>query len=334
MPSYIDRALHPDWYHGHTRQPPFFEGWYYKLIDPTTQHKYAIIPGIFLNANPALNTAFVQVLDGVRADSAYFTFPVEQFQAAQDAFQVRVGENTFSADRIQLDLTGAKGEGAVERLALKADLRFSGGQPWPVTLGSPGIMGPFGWLNFMECNHGVVSFDHRIDGQMHLGGQTLDFSGGRGYIEKDWGQSFPAGYIWMQSNHFPTVGTCLTASIAVIPNFGFKWPGFIVGLWLGGTLYRFTSYTGAQVEKLVVTDDHVDWVLRGGGHRLSILAERAEGGLLHEPSRAQMHRRVEETINARVHLRLTRQDGGLVFEESGDHTAMEVYGDLRRLLKG
>ncbi|MCK7537696.1 MAG: tocopherol cyclase family protein [Marinilabiliales bacterium] len=32
--------------------------------------------------------------------------------------------------------------------------------------------------------------------------KMADFSGGRGYIEKDWGHSFPSAYVWMQSNHF------------------------------------------------------------------------------------------------------------------------------------
>ena len=37
--------------------------------------------------------------------------------------------------------------------------------------------------------------------------------GGRGYIEKDWGQAFPRAWIWTQSNHFgaDAPGTSLTA---------------------------------------------------------------------------------------------------------------------------
>lgn len=31
----------------------------------------------------------------------------------------------------------------------------------------------------------------------------MDFSGGRGYIEKDWGQSFPAAWVWLQINYLP-----------------------------------------------------------------------------------------------------------------------------------
>ena len=36
--------MHPEWYHGHDRKPPLFEGWYFKLVDPSGEHRYAIIP--------------------------------------------------------------------------------------------------------------------------------------------------------------------------------------------------------------------------------------------------------------------------------------------------
>ena len=29
MPSFIQRVMHPEWYHGHGKRPPFFEGWYF-----------------------------------------------------------------------------------------------------------------------------------------------------------------------------------------------------------------------------------------------------------------------------------------------------------------
>ncbi|WP_243392439.1 MULTISPECIES: tocopherol cyclase family protein [unclassified Mesotoga] len=30
----------------------------------------------------------------------------------------------------------------------------------------------------------------------------IDLTGGKGYIEKDWGRSLPDAWIWMQSNNF------------------------------------------------------------------------------------------------------------------------------------
>jgi undecaprenyl-diphosphatase len=47
----IPRLLNPRWlhfegYHGDGKRSPFFEGWYFKVVDRTTRHRYAIIPGI------------------------------------------------------------------------------------------------------------------------------------------------------------------------------------------------------------------------------------------------------------------------------------------------
>ena len=63
-------------------------------------------------------------------------------------------------------------------------------------------MGPFSFVPFMECYHGIISMDHSIIGELSIKGKKVDFTSGRGYIEKDWGHSFPIGYVWMQSNHF------------------------------------------------------------------------------------------------------------------------------------
>lgn len=329
MPNYIEQVMHPERYHGHGKRPPFFEGWYYKLIDPSEQHRYAVIPGIFLSHEREKHHAFVQVLDGQTGASAYFSYPPDQFKAAEHDFEVQVGPNRFRADCLSLNLEGGE-------LALKGDLRFEGVSPWPVTWTAPGIMGWYGWVNFMECYHGVVSLDHTIRGRLRLDGRALDFSGGRGYIEKDWGQSFPSAWVWMQTNHFEQPGTCLTASIAVIPFLGFKFPGFIIGVWHEQKLYRLAKYTGAVVEKLAVTDDHVDWVVRDDSTRLEIRASRAEAGLLQGPSRAEMHRRVMETLKAEVSIRLTALKNGRerdILSGTGRNAGLEVHGDLTMLLK-
>jgi len=126
--------------------------------------------------------------------------------------------------------------------------------------------------------------------RLAVDGKDLDFSGGQGYIEKDWGRSFPKAWIWTQSNHFTTAGTCITASVAVIPWLGSTFNGFIAGLWHGGRLYRFATYTGAKLERQEATDREVALHFvdhRKDGHRLEIEATRASGGLLHSRSGRQ-----------------------------------------------
>jgi len=100
-------------------------------------------------------------------------------------------------------------------------------------------MGPYTFAPFMECNHGIVSMDHGISGSLVINGEEIDFTGGRGYIEKDWGHSFPSAYIWMQSNHFAANGISFKASVARIPWLTGNFTGFISGLMIDGRLYPF-----------------------------------------------------------------------------------------------
>ena len=47
-------------------------------------------------------------------------------------------------------------------------LVFEGITPWPVSITSPGIMGWYAWVPKMECYHGVLSLDHRIQGDLQI----------------------------------------------------------------------------------------------------------------------------------------------------------------------
>ena len=322
------QILHPERYHGHSKRPPFFEGWYYKLVDPSEQHRYAIIPGVFLSQDPEQAHAFVQVLDGVTGQMTYYRYPATAFSAARDTFDIHIGPNRFTARTISLRLSSPA-------QSLEGGVHFEDLTPWPVSLLSPGIMGWYSWVPFMETYHGVLSLDHQIDGSFTTGGQTIDWTGGRGYIEKDWGACFPSAWIWLQTNHFGRPGISLTASVAMIPWLGGAFRGFIIGLLHTGVLYRFATYTGAQIEQLDVTDEHVIWIVRDRTYRLEIAASRASTELLHAPTRLDMGARAPETLNASVEVRLSRSEPSgyvTVFEGIGRWAGLEVAGQLEQLL--
>jgi hypothetical protein len=160
--------------------------------------------------------------------------------------------------------------------------------------------------------------------------------------------SFPSAWVWMQTNHFGREGVSLTASVAIIPWRRSSFRGMIVGLWHGGRLYRFATYTGAKTERLEVTPDassgneRVIWVLRGrpfpGGpaYRLELRATRAQGGLIQGPSTRDMGVRVVESLSASVEVRLARLRGkqaDVIFEGTGRYAGLEIEGDLDRLLE-
>ena len=317
--------LHPERYHGHRRRPPYFEGWYFKLVDASEVARYAVIPGIFLSDDPARHHAFVQVLDGATGAASYHRYPAEAFTAARRDFEVGIGPNRFSSRGLHLDIDD-------EQRRVTADVRLGPLDPWPVHPWSPGVMGPYALAPRMECNHGVLSFDHRLEGHLTLDGARIDLTGGRGYLEKDWGAAFPAGYVWMQSNHFATPGTSMVASIAIVPWIRSAFPGFLIGLRHAGVLHRFATYTGARTEALRITDDRVDWTVSDRHRRLEVRAHRAAAGLLLGPTREHMESRVGETMQAEISVRLTHRRTGRVLQGTGRNAGLEVHGDLDRLL--
>ncbi len=328
--SYLRLLRNPSIYHGHRKKPDFFEGWYFKLIDASGDRRYAVIPGIFKHKNASESHAFIQVLDGITGKSTYHRYAVDEFWASDSEFDVKVGKSRFSAREISLDIESPD-------LTLQGKVGFENLHGWPASLYAPGIMGPFSYLPFMECNHGLVSLDHNLSGEWVVNGLPLQFDGGRGYIEKDWGASFPSGYIWLQTNHFEQRGTSLMVSIAMIPNFGLTFRGFLSVFWHDGRLYRFATYTGAKVKNLHLTDTNVQWQLVGRTHgakyQLEINAQRANGGLLKAPYRVGMLERVVESLTASVEVRLinlTRDK--VVFQGKGRYAGLEVAGHLDPLL--
>lgn len=324
MKRWFFESLHPQVFHGFEKKAPYFEGWYFRLVNATEDKRYAVIVGAILSGNAH---AFIQVLEGHTRKTAYHRFPIEQFKADKERFFVRLGENAFSSDRLVLcvDRPGMLGR-------LNCDLRFVNSQPWPVRWYAPGAMGFFGWLPFLECNHGVVSFDHTIQVEMHVDGERINFNGGRGYIEKDWGRAFPSAYIWMQSNHFAEPDVSLMASVARVPLLGMTLRGFIIALSRNGRLTVFSTYNGAQIDHLSFDEKTVKLVACKGNQRLEIEAQRAEGGIILGPTTEDgMAKRVDETLDARLHIRLTR-GSDLLYAGTGRHAGLEVNGEAQRLI--
>jgi hypothetical protein len=320
--QFLNTTLNPALYHGDGKKAPFFEGWYYKLVSADESHRFAIIPGMIKGEKAH---AFIQILDGATGRSTYHKYAADQFRAVADQFQIRIGKNVFHQDGLSLKLDASDRQ-------LFGELSFIDTKPWPVTWLSPGIMGPYAWAPAMECYHGVLSFDHAIQGVLTIDGQVVDFSGGRGYIEKDWGRSFPSAWVWYQSNHFPQAGVCLTASIAVIPWLRSAFRGFIIGLWISGILHCFASYTGAKTDHLEIGNDRVEWAVSDRKYRLEMRTVQAAGGCLMGPTRDEMGKRVDETLDAKIEVRLSSLTGGVLFEGQGRNAGLEVNGDIRRLV--
>lgn len=300
----LRRLYHPEYYQGPSRPSPYFEGWYFKLV--AGDRALAVIPGI--SWSPEDPHAFVQWLDGTSHASEYHRYPVDAFQYSKREFAVQVDESHFSLGGISVKLP-----------TLEAELSFESALRWPTSLFAPGTMGPYSFVPGMECNHGVLVMDAAAVGTI----DGDDLTSGRIYVEKDWGRSFPRGWVWAQSNSFERPGVSVTCSIARVPFGRRAFAGFIIGFAVDGVLHRFTTYTGARLRQLLVRQAEVEVTVADRRRRLSLRMERAAGAALASPERGAMVGRIAETLDARIHV-LLEIDGRQVFDGTGAVAGLEV----------
>jgi len=322
-------VFHPERYHGHDKTHRFFEGWYFKLVRNNNvdviddgPRAIAVVPGIFLgdSKNSVETHAFVFVtIDGKQQH--YYRFDaIKEFDystsGGMEDFYIRVGNNIFTQHGISLDLQPRDVYDDDASLTLYGNLTFHNPSPWPVSFFHLGAMGPVGWLmSLLECSHGVLSFDHTIQGSLNMllssssssspslleendsdnesgteeedrrraaittTATSIPFDGGYGYTEKDHGRSFPELWIWIQTNSFRNnPGTSLFFSAAKIPFMGMAFPGFTAAVYHDQTLIPFATYNQPKTkfQTLQIEKDRLIIVLVKHRYRLELTVHRKD----------------------------------------------------------
>lgn len=237
-----------------------------------------------------------------------------------------MSKSSFSQNRISLNISE-------KDISLNGELIFRDVIPWPVKLFSPGIMGWYSFVPFMECNHGVLSLNHEINGKLIYNNNPINFNNGKGYIEKDWGSSFPSSYVWMQSNHFSNPEVSFIGSVAKIPWFGSWFRGFIAGLLIEKKLYRFTTYTNAVLKYLRIDEQNISFEIVDKKYTLTVQGKRNESGIIYGPYDSEMLPKVTESLNSVLHVKLIDNlSEDIIFEGTGKHAGLDVNGTLDEIM--
>ncbi|MFP4562108.1 MAG: tocopherol cyclase family protein [Spirochaetia bacterium] len=322
------KLYNPAVFQGSLRKNRYFEGWYLKHVTADGSDSLALIPGISLDRRPGedRSCSFIQVIHGAEGRTWWLEYPDSEFSLSRRSFEIGVGDSRFGLDGLSVTASGAG-------IEIAGELRYSNPVEYPVTLLSPGIMGPYRFVPFMECYHGVVSVDHQLEGSIALNGRTIDFSGGRGYIEKDWGSSFPEAWIWAQCNTFSRGdGASFMFSLAKIPWMGRYFLGFLCFFYENGTFHRFTTYTKAGISRIDYDGRRLAARIRGGkgeeGCELVFEAVKRRFGDLKAPNRGGMSRTIKESVDSDISVRLSGPGGTVLFEDTGSRAGLEVIEEI------
>ena len=318
----LNAIWNPHVYHGWGKTKRYFEGWYYKIVSKDQNNAFAIIPGIAMDEN-GNKQSFIQVLDGKNHEAIYHKFHSNMFLPTPKKHNLSIGNNIFTYDKVILDLPNLKGQ-----------LLFTNQYPWSNSFFSPGIMGPYSFIPFMECYHGILSMNHSISGVINHNGIDISFDGGKGYMEKDWGHSFPKAYIWMQSNHFSKPNISIKSSIAIIPWLKSSFIGHIAGILIDNKLIEFTTYNGTKVNSCEISKKNVKIEMENKSYKLTINAHREKATTLAAPISGFMNGRIDESMNAKIDVKLfNKKNKKIILEDIGYSAGIEVAGEYKLLVK-
>ncbi len=322
IPYYLRKIWQPEIFQGHIKKKKYYEGWYFKLVDNQEENIISIIPGISLGDSENPPHSFIQIMDGKNGETEYLKFNNKAFSYSKKRFEIAIENNYFSINTLKLNIQQ-------ENISIKGQLYFKNTITWPSTFFSPGIMGWYGFIPFMECYHDVLSLDNDIEGQLEIDGKLIDFNKGKGYLEKDWGVSFPKEWVWLQSNHFASNRISLTCSIAIIPWINREFTGFICGLYWNKRLYKFSTYNGSSIKKAEKKSNGFLISLANKEHQIDIAVKKSHGGTLYSPKIGVMCGEIEESVTSEVTVSLYDiKRNQTIFCDVGRNCGLEIKGDI------
>lgn len=290
----------------------YFEGWYFK--QSCNNRAVSFIPGI--NLEKGKEKAFIQIITDNK--SYFIEYQIEDFKYSDNPFSIQIGNSIFSVEGLHLDIQNAD-----NKLFISGDINYTNLNNIRTSWFRPNIMGPFCYLPFMECNHAVVTMSNKVNGSIKINNSKFNFKDGVGYIEKDWGTSFPKKYIWCQGNNFKTQDATFMIAIADVPLKLFSIRGLICVLKVGNKEYRFATYNRAKLKKYQIDAKNVDIVLKKGLYQLSIKTKNSNSKLLLAPVNGKMSREILESISACVEIILKRK-GKVIFSDTSFNCGLEI----------
>ena len=268
----------------HLKDKGMFEGWYFRVSD--WKVSLAVIVGV------SETMAFIQTIDTYTNVSQMLEFDLNEFEYGNAPFFIRIKNNYFSKEKIILNLD----QGTI---IIRGILKNDAFTPLKASLYAPTIMGPFHYLAKMECNHGIISLSHQIKGRLIINQQKINING-IGYMEKDWGYSFPKDYLWLQSNDCNQCKASLFLAIANIPIKITSFTGIIMVLMIDDKQYRVASYYGAYLKRWLIKKGQYYLIIKQYPYSFYIKIIPGNSYLLKAPQLGMMNSDVKESLNSKV----------------------------------
>lgn len=197
----------------------YFEGWFHKIYSAKYKASIILIYG-YTTGNSAKKFGFIQVhIPNQKVLIMYF----DKNEVFCDPNQhiVRMGEHILTTNKID-----------IKTQEIDIQLHLTDNQSIHTFKNS---MGYSYVIPNLPCYHAILNKSHFVSGEINTKNTSFVMNQDMGYLEKNWGTSFPENYIWLHAVDPNNVEVNLLFSQAEIK-------------WMGSTFLRHLGYLNFENE--------------------------------------------------------------------------------------
>lgn len=243
----------------------------------------------------------------------YIRYPLEDLSFTKDPFILKIGQNKLSKEFMILNINE-------DDLKVKGEFSFNNLKTLKKSFLKPNIMGILSYLP-NECNHSISSLHHKVKGNICINNKTFNIDG-IGYMEKDWGTSFPKKYVWTQGSD--VLGNSVVFSNATVPILGRYATGFFLVILHNDKEYRFSSIEGSKMLSFEAEDNSFKGKIQKGNLTVEIFAKQYNPISLKSPNMGEMKSSIKESLDGNLKIALLK-DGKVSFEIENERASIDVH---------
>ena len=309
----------------------YFEGWYFR--EQTEDLTIAFVPTLHYDEEGRM-TGSLQVI--LPEKSWFFAYDHPVNMNLPDSLFVVLGKNVFTEACIHLDIDEPG-------LRIKGDIYFDR---------EPGaklhVMGPLGLplvSRLLPCAHKIWATEQELSGELEIlaggapletkprkgtgdcadvahrgNGKVFSFNDGKGYMEADYGKTFPKTYFWTHCNWFDEKNLRIACAGVELSFAGYR--GAFLGCFAcidqDGYKVKLATYLGARVEHFSADGFRI----RQGKYVFEGWKMEGKPVKLQSPRDGAMGEKTDEYLTCTVRYKLSR-GGEVIFDEISQRAAYE-----------
>lgn len=302
IPTNMSRPFKPASLQGNLHKKNYFEGWFQKIYAPEHQLSFIIIYG-FANGHHSDEKGFIQ-LHIPHHEHLLLKFPEKEVVCATNQHRISFRKNVLSTKTI-----------CIETDEVKINLSISQRQ---TNTTFKNTMGTYYLIPNLPCYHAVVDQSHQISGEIHCSGATYSINNARGYLEKNWGKSFPEKYIWLHAFDPENSDTQLLFSQAEIQWMGKTYTKHIGYITFDGIHVDLLQLKNCQIRVQPISETVQRIFISSPTLNMDIAVALGSAVLFKAPKKGLLHRSIAHYNDVAIHVRLLNRSQTRTFDLIGN----------------